>query len=201
MTEQKEDSIRSQIVKGTASSFLIQIGFAGLSFISATVLARLLGPADYGAYSNAVAWVLILSALGVFGFNTLLIRDLAIMKAQNKWALIKGLLRFSDGLILSISVLLALILWGVAGLLFSTPDKENLRISLLIAAPLIPLYTIINLRQSAMRGLQQVTRAMLPDLIFRPGFYLVCILGLYLFFPEINSPADAYCFKYSCCHG
>jgi O-antigen/teichoic acid export membrane protein len=187
MTEQKEDSIRSQIVKDTASSFIIQIGFAGLSFISTMVLARLLGPEDYGAYSNAVAWVLIFSALGVLGFNTLLIRDLAIMKAQNNWGLIKGLLRFSDGLILSISLLLALILWGVAGILFSTPDKENLKISLLIASPLIPLYTIVNLRQSSMRGLQQVTRAMLPDLIIRPGFYLVCILGLYLFFPKLIS--------------
>ncbi len=175
---------RAIIVRGSASSFLIQVGFAGLSFITTTVLVRLLGLDGYGAYSNAVAWVNILATLGLFGFNSLLLRDMAILKAQNNWALIKGLLRFSDSLILSISILLMLILWGVAGFLFSTPEKENLRFSLWMAAPLIPLYTLINLRQSAMRGLQQVTRAMLPDYIIRPGLTLACIFGVYLFFPN-----------------
>ena len=64
------------------------------------------------------------------------------------------------------------------------PGKENLRLSLLIAAPLIPLYTLINLHQSAMRGLQQVTHALLPDYIIRPGLILVCILFVYLFSPR-----------------
>ena len=58
-----------------------------------------------------------------------------------------------------------LILWGVASFLFSTPEKEIFRLTLWIAAPLIPLYTLVNLRQSAMRGLNQVTHAMLA------GFY------------------------------
>jgi O-antigen/teichoic acid export membrane protein len=185
LTEPRVNSIRAQIIKGTASGFIIQIGFAGSSFIIATVLARVLGLEGYGAYSNAIAWVNILAALALFGFNSLLLRDIAILKAQNNWALIKGLLQFSDGLILSISIFLSLILWGVASFLFSAPEKENLRFSLWIAAPLIPLYTLINLRQSAMRGLQQVPRAMLPDFIIRPGLTLVCIFGVYLIFPNI----------------
>ena len=46
---------RAIIVRGSASSFLIQVGFAGLSFITTTVLVHLLGLDGYGAYSNAVA--------------------------------------------------------------------------------------------------------------------------------------------------
>jgi O-antigen/teichoic acid export membrane protein len=176
---------RATIARGSASTFLIQIGFAGLSFVTTTVLVRLLGLESYGAYSNAIAWVNILAALGLFGFNSLLLREVAILKARNNWGSIKGLLRFSDGLIVTISIFLALILWGMADFLFSAPEKENLRTSLLIAAPLIPLYTLINLRQSALRGLQQVTRAMLPDYIIRPGLIFVCAVGLYLFFPDL----------------
>jgi len=183
--ELEANSIRIQVIKGTTNGFVIQVGFAGLSFIIATVLARFLGSEDFGAYSNAVAWVNILAVLGLFGFNSLLLRDMAILKAQNNWALIKGLLRFSDSLILSISMFLVLILWGLAMFLFSTPEKENLRISLWIAAPLIPLYTLINLRQSALRGLQQVTYALLPDFIIRPGLTVFCIFSIYLFFPNI----------------
>lgn len=179
------NSDRATIARGSASTFLIQIGFAGLSFITTTVLARLLGLEGYGAYSNAVAWVNILATFGLLGFNSLLLRDLAILKTQNNWALIKGLLRFSDGLILFVSTILGLILWGVAFFLFSMPEKENLRLSLWIAAPLIPLYALINLRQSALRGLQQVTWALLPDFIIRPGLTLVCIFCVYLFFPKM----------------
>jgi O-antigen/teichoic acid export membrane protein len=179
------NSERATIARGSLSNFFIQIGFAGLSFITATVLVHLLGVEGYGAYSNAFAWVNILVALGLFGFNSLLLRDVAILKAQENWALIKGLFQFSDALILSISIFLMLILWGAAGFLFSAPEKENLRYSLWVAAPLIPLYTLINLRQSAMRGLQQATRAMLPDLIIRPGLTLVCIFGIYLLFPNL----------------
>ncbi len=179
------NTIRSQILTGTVSVFLIQIGFAGLSFIIAAVLARLLGPDGYGAYSNAIAWVTILSVVSLFGFNTLLIRDVAIMKTQSNWPYIKGLLRFSDRLTLSISVILMFILWAVASLIFLDPGKENLRFSVWMAAPLIPLYTIINLRQSAMRGFQHVTRAMLPDMIVRPGLTLFLIFTAYLLFPDL----------------
>jgi O-antigen/teichoic acid export membrane protein len=78
-----------------------------------------------------------------------------------------------------------LILWEVASFLFSTPEKEIFRLTLWIAAPLIPLYMLVNLRQSAMRGLNQVTHAMLPDFIIRPGLILVSIFGVQLFFPNL----------------
>jgi O-antigen/teichoic acid export membrane protein len=179
------NSERATIARGSASTFFIQIGFAALSFVTTTVLVRLLGLEDYGAYSNAIAWVNILSTLGLFGFNSLLLRDIAILKARGDWTAIKGLLRFSDGLILGISIFLVLTLWGIAGLLFAAPEKENLRFSLWIAAPLIPVYALVNLRQSAMRGLQQATRAMLPDFTIRPGLILVGVAGIYLFLPYL----------------
>jgi O-antigen/teichoic acid export membrane protein len=174
---------RVAVARASVSSFLIQIGFAGLSFITTTVLVRFLGSEGYGAYSNTFAWVNILTVIGLIGFNSLLLREIAILKAQNNWASIRGLLKFSDGLILLISIFLVLVLLGVAGFMFSAPGKENLRLPLLIAAPLIPLYMFINLRQSALRGMQQVTHAMLPDYIIRPGLILVCVLGVNLLYP------------------
>lgn len=179
------NNMRAQVAKGTVSSFIIQGGFAGLSFITATFLARMLGSEGYGAYSNAIAWANIFTALGLLGFNSLLLRDIAILQAQNNWALVKGLLRFSDVLILAISLILSFILLAMASLLFSSPEKENLRFTLWIAAPLIPLWTLANLRQSAMRGLQHVTHSMLPDLIFRPLLTLACIIGVYLLWPKL----------------
>ena len=113
MIDSQVNSLRYQILKGTASGFMIQAGFAVLSFVTVTILARLLSLEDFGAYSNAFAWVNILAVLGTFGFNSLLLRDMAILRTQNKWALMKGFLRFSDGLIISISVILMFILWGM----------------------------------------------------------------------------------------
>jgi len=184
MIDSQVNSLRYQILKGTASGFMIQAGFAVLSFVTVTILARLLSLEDFGAYSNAFAWVNILAVLGTFGFNSLLLRDMAILRTQNKWALMKGFLRFSDGLIIAISMILMFILWGIAGILFATPEKVQLRFALWLAAPLIPLYALIYIRQAAMRGLEQVTRAMLPDSIIRPALTLAVILGAHFIFPD-----------------
>ena len=184
MIDLQTSSLRYQILKGTASGFIIQAGFAVLSFSTMTVLARLLSLEDFGAYTNAFAWVNILAVLGTFGFNSLLLRDMAILRTQKKWALMKGFLRFSDGLIISISVILMFILWGITSFLFAAPEKEQLRFSLWLAAPLIPLYALIYIRQAAMRGLEQVTRAMLPDSIIRPGLTLAVILGAHFIYPD-----------------
>ncbi len=185
MTEPKVNSLRNQIIKRYSKRFHDSNWLCGSVFYYCNCscaftwtrrLWSLLKCCRMGKYTG-YAWLV--------GFNSLLLRDMAILKTQNNWALIKGLLRFSDGLVLSISIFLALLLWGVAALLFSAPEKESLRFSLWVAAPLIPLFTLINLRQSALRGLQQVTRALLPDYIIRPGLTLVCIFGVYLFFPKI----------------
>jgi O-antigen/teichoic acid export membrane protein len=182
------DSLRAQVAKGTVGSFIIQGSFAVLSFITATFLARVLGSEAYGAFSNAIAWANILTVLGLFGFDSLVLRNMAIYRAQDDWKSAKGLLRFSDRLVLGLSVLLICVVMAMAGILFSSPHQYELKMTLWISAPLIPLWTFAYLRISTMRGLQYVVRAMLPEYIIRPALTLIGIVGLYLVLPRLINP-------------
>jgi O-antigen/teichoic acid export membrane protein len=165
-------------------SFVIQVGFAGLAFLNSVVLARLLDTSGYGAFANAMAWVNIILIPASFGFGTLLVRDVAIYRSRREWAILKGLLCFSNWFVLAFSALLTLLFIAAAGLVFSAPDKEAMRLSLWTAAPLIPLFALANIRESATRGLEHVFCALSPSMIFRPVLLLTGIVGIHFFWPD-----------------
>ncbi len=160
---------------------MLQIGFAGFAFLNAIILARVLGAAGYGTFANAMAWVSLLIIPATFGFGILLVRDTAIYRSQAKWELLKGLLRFSDRLVLALSVCLALAAAAVAGFLFSAPDQVMMRHTIWIALGLLPLFSLNNLREATLRGLEHVIRARLPIMIIRPGLLLLGIVCIHFF--------------------
>jgi len=166
---------------------VLQVGFAGLAFLNAVILGRLLGTGGYGAFANAVAWVNILVIPATFGFGTLLVRDVAIYRSRRKWAALKGLLSFSNRFVFALSGLFTLVLLVIAEFAFSTPEENMMRLSLWIAAPLVPLFALSSLRESASIGFEQVFRARLPGLIFRPGLLLMGITLIHLLWPNYLS--------------
>ena len=177
-------SLRMHLIKGALGSFVVQVGFAGIAFLNAIVLARVLGAKGYGAFANAMAWVSLLTIPATFGFGILLVRDVAIYRSQGKWALLKGLLCFSNRFVLGLSVLLSLIAAAVSEVLFSDPEQTILRLTILVALPLVPLFALYNLRESSTRGLEYVIRACLPGMIIRPGLLLAGISAIYFFWPQ-----------------
>jgi len=181
--------LRASLIKGAAGSFVLQVGFAGLAFLNAIILARVLGAQGYGAFANAMAWVGLLTIPATFGFGILLVRDVAIYRAQYKWALLNGMLRFSNSFVLLLSVLLALVAAGIAGVIFSSPIQATLRLTLWFAMLLIPLFALSRLSESTLRGLEFVFRAQFPGMIIRPGFLLVGIVVIQMYWPEhLNAP-------------
>lgn len=176
-------NLRSQLIKGGFTNYLIQVGFAGLSLASLMILARLLGANGYGAFANATAWVNIFVAFATFGFGTLLVRDVAVLQAKHEWTTLHGVLRFSDRFVLGLSALLVIVFIVMARFIYYKPGENSLLQIMWIAAPLIPLWAIASLRQSAIRGLEQTSRAMLPDLIIRPALVLVGIFVVFYGFP------------------
>ena len=181
--------VRAHLIKGAAGSFVLQVGFAGFAFLNAIVLARVLGTAGYGAFANAMAWVSLLTIPATFGFGILLVRDVAIYRSQEKWGLLKGLLRFSNRFVLGVSVLLTLMAAAVAEVLFSATEQSTLRLTIWFALPLVPIFALYNLRESAIRGLEYVIRARLPGMLIRPGLLLAGIVVIYYFWPnDLSAP-------------
>ena len=125
------------------------------------------------------------------GFGTLIVRDVAIYHSQQEWGSLRGLLRYADRTVLLLSVILAVFLSGIAELLFAGSDKENMQYTLWLASALVPLFALLNLRESSLRGLEHVFRARIPGMIFRPGILLLGMTVLYVYSPFTLSAPSA----------
>lgn len=184
MNPPQDSRLRSHLFKGAAGSFVLQIGFAGFSFLNALILARVLGAEGYGVFANAMAWVSLLTIPATFGFGILLVRDTAIYRSQGKWSLLNGLLHFSDRFVLVLSVVLVFIGAGVSGWMFPSPAQTMMRQTIWVALLLLPLLALANLREATTRGLEYVIHARFPGMIVRPGLLLLGIGMIYLFWPQ-----------------
>ncbi len=184
---QKDNALRIHIIKGATGSLTLQVGFAGIAFLNAIILSRVMGASGYGTFTNAMAWVNLLTIIATFGLGILLVRDVAIYQSQGKWGLLKGLLRFSNFFVFFLSMFLTLIAGTVSGLIFSLPDQMVMRHTIWIALLLLPLLSLYNLQASTMRGLERVVRANLPGMIVRPGLLLSGIVVIYFLCGDLLS--------------
>lgn len=107
----------------------------GLGFLVSVILARTLGPADFGLYSYALATVAIFAFLGQAGIDALLLRELVRAPEHAPETLGQGLaLRLAGALIAGIASLLATIV-------AASPESRA-------ATPLVAILAISGLLQS-----------------------------------------------------
>ncbi len=154
----------------------LKIAFTGLSFITGILLARLLGPADYGIYAYAMAWILLLGVLGVLGMDSLLVRNFAAYRTQSEWGLMRGLFRRANQLVLFASLVLSLFAAGVAWVIVPRADSQMLS-ALLSALILLPLRGLTRLRRSAMQGLHRVVIGQMPEMLILPILFIILVGG------------------------
>jgi O-antigen/teichoic acid export membrane protein len=164
------------MASGTA---VLQLSSSGAGFLLSVILARALGRAGYGVYALAIAWSGFLALPAILGFDRFLVRGLAVYVHEQKWALVRGLLRRANELVLVASCAIA----GVAVLacLFLSPA---LRIPFALAMLLVPLTNVTLVRQSAMQALHQVVRGQLPEFLIKPWVQLAAVGALRLVAPS-----------------
>ena len=105
----------------------------------------------------------------------LVIRETAKAQSEKNWALMRGLWRWSNFIVVissgvGISIIIALNL-------FLDNSQNGRLITLTAGAMLIPLIALANIRAACLRGLSLVVWGQLPDTVLRPAlFFLFCIL-------------------------
>jgi O-antigen/teichoic acid export membrane protein len=145
--------------------------------VASILLARMLGAGDYGMYASAMAVVLFLAVPSSLGLPILLVRLIAAYQANRQWALMKGLLRRTNGIVLSLSLVLCAL-----GSLVITLNAEWLghdnAVTLWWAMALIPIVALNALRSGALRGLHSVIAGQLPECLVMPTAFIGA-LGLW----------------------
>lgn len=160
-----------RLTRRTAAVGLLHVAGIGLSFVVSATLARLLGAADFGAYTYALTWVSVFATFGLFGVDRLAVRDVSVHLSQQAWGWLRGTLQWSHGVTAVVSLLLvggggAVLAWLVF------PDQPWLGV---LASLAIPLLALSRLQQATLRGLARPASSQVPELLLRPLLMLAFV--------------------------
>jgi O-antigen/teichoic acid export membrane protein len=180
------DQNREIFFKGVVGSFIIKFIGVGLLFLSQIILARFCGKDQYGFYTYALSWLVILTIITKLGFETSLLRFIPEFQVRSDWGRLRGIIRSSSQFVTIISIFIVLIgnltIW-----MFNEVMAPELIKPLRIMLVVLPFYTLTFLRQATLRAFKNVVLAQLPENIIRP-MVLVSIAFLFLnYFGELDS--------------
>ncbi|HEX6398458.1 MAG TPA: oligosaccharide flippase family protein [Steroidobacteraceae bacterium] len=173
---------------GAIATFALRASHATIEFLNLLLLARLLGAAEFGTYAIAIASANVLGVPAAAGFDRLLIREVAALRACERWGALRGLLARATQVALAASTLLALALAAVAW--WSIRD-ESLQSALCWAALLLPLVAFARLRQAAVQGLGRVPAGLLPETLVQPVTTMLLVLLAFVGMDVTRSGANA----------
>ncbi len=173
-----------------ALSFAIRFGGSGLTFITQIWIARWMGLAEFGAFSNAWVWVALLGTLAQAGFSTATTRFGSAARAGGDSGGLLGLAIASQLLVLGLGIAV-----GIIAALFAlaTAAGPSQRDALLIGALCIPIFAQVDVLKglARVRGLASIAYA--PGFLLRPLLFFGLVALLWASSIEIDATAAMAC--------
>jgi O-antigen/teichoic acid export membrane protein len=164
---------RGGLVWGTLGTLVLNGSTTVVNFVIAVLLARLLGASGYGAFAFALAWALVLVSFSCLGLSPLIVRHVAGARATADWQMLRGILRWSNAVVLAAS-LLAIAVAAALGWA-RLKDDEELFWPFMIGLLLVVPTALTILRQAAMQGLGKIVLGRVPETLVVPGVFLLLV--------------------------
>jgi O-antigen/teichoic acid export membrane protein len=164
-------SAHGLILLGSAMGALRVVTMAS-GIILSVLMARVLGPEIYGRYIYALSIAQVLAMPVLSGLPTLVTRQLAVYRAHNDWARIRGLLHWARRLITSMA--LAVVCLGAIWLWVTQGHGSDIVLYLLTLV-LVVVLTQMHLSMAVIAGFEFPVLAGLPDGTIRPLLLLVLV--------------------------
>lgn len=168
------------------STFAIRVGGAALAYVSQIILARLMGAHDYGIFSVAWTWIVVLGVMACCGFSSSSTRFVPEYSETGDLDRLRGFLLASR----TIAFLGASLVTGAAiamvFLLHSVIDSQYTW-PMVVVLLALPMFAFGGVLDGIARSYDWPSLAMLPTYIWRPGAILVFLL----LFIVIGQPATA----------
>lgn len=178
-----------QLLRAAASLGVLHIGSMGLTFLVGILLARQLGPSGYGVYALAMAATALAGMLTEFGLPLLAMREFARAEATQSWGAARGLIRWADRIILSISSVI-LIGFFISAFLFDFAQQSAFLATMIWAIILVPIVAIAKLRGLALLSMGHIFAGQFAVLILRPGLFALALAVIWLMARDLG-PAQA----------
>lgn len=171
------DKHLGSVLRGAAQAFLIRGGAAAAGYLCHVILARWLGAFEFGIYTFAIAWLMLLSMPATLGFPAATIRFVSEYRVADKWRELRGLLRVGAMVTVVASIAFALVGIGLvhyAGAGLETYHKWPLTLALAT----IPLGALVKLRSEAARAFGWVGLAYVPSQLAYPILLIIAVLAM-----------------------
>jgi O-antigen/teichoic acid export membrane protein len=147
-----------------------------ISLVIAIILARVLGPEDFGRYAFIMALVPLLALSVSGGVSQLLTREVATYIHLQQWSLYNGLLKSSHVFVLLLSTIFVVGFFTVSSWTDLIPQNETKEL-FSIAIWLVPFLGLAAIRLGFIKGLHKPALAELPQQFLQPIILLVVVGG------------------------
>jgi O-antigen/teichoic acid export membrane protein len=164
---------RRLAVSSIGALFVYAAG-AGLSYLSQLVVARTIGAESFGIYSYVWAWVTMLAYLATLGFHVSLLRFVPGYRANQQWALMRGVVQFSQRGTAAVGLFVVLLGAGIIVTQYSAMRAE-LAITFLIGIVTIPIISQHQINSSLVRSFGGIVKALAPERVVRDGVLLLVV--------------------------
>ncbi len=182
---------QSRLARSAAGSFGLNVASNALAFVTAIILARVLGAADYGIYSLALVWANILGFVAALGFPQLIVRETARLpdrvdaSSQADGAAHAGAQATADLLAtswrLSLAAAIALAAGAALAAPFILPDAgAGAHLAFVAGLPMVVLTALQRQREAVLLGVHRPVTSLVPERVVRPVLMLAAIGALAL---------------------
>ncbi|NNE88053.1 MAG: oligosaccharide flippase family protein [Silicimonas sp.] len=156
-----------QIAYGSLATLAVRLVGLGLGFLQTLILARLLGPENYGQIVAVVSVATLAGWIGVLGLNGLTVREVARLRLRDDGSAEKAFIRFA----VLVALAGALVTASVATY-FAHGSLQGTVLWVILIAPAIALMLVL---RGVAAGRNRFILSMAPLDVLRPAFFLVAI--------------------------
>lgn len=161
------------------ATFAVRIAGAALAYLSQIVLARLMGAHDYGIYSVAWTFVIVLGVMACGGFSSSANRFIPQYRQAGDLDGLRGFLRSSGQVAFFIGSGAAIVGIGLIYLLRPVIDPNYVQ-PLMVVLLALPFFAFGLVQDGVARSHDWTFLAMLPTYIWRPLAILLLLLAAVL---------------------
>ena len=173
------ENLRRLLVRGGVGSVLVRVASLLIGLLSVAILARILGPEQYGIYAYVIVLVSLVSIPMHPGLSQLVVRETARGLAASDWPIIRGVWRWAITSTLGLSCLIVIVSAGIAFAFRNQIDGHAIR-TLMGGLVLMPIVVLIAIFGSAVRGLGHVVAGLIGEQILRNSLLVVLVIAFVL---------------------
>ncbi len=161
------ESIASRLVRGSATALLITAAGQALTFGLQLLFTRELGVSEYGTYSYLVSWMSVGLILAKGGFDTALLRFVPAYSVKQLPDRVRDVIQTAVRQAGILGTLATIPICAGAWLIART-GGASFAAAVLITGLLIPIGACAELIAAGVRGLGQIARSLIGDMLVRP---------------------------------